>query len=93
MAEWYDFSASDASEVPLEIYAVKVGNKFIVKSMASTNGELSWEELTVDYHFYWCFVGLGLVFFMFVFGLTLVIVGIMHKPRHVKPSIPASDTV
>ena len=93
MAEWYDFSASDASEVPLEIYAVKVGNKFIVKSMASTNGELSWEELTVDYHFYWCFVGLGLVFFMFVFGLTLVIVGIMHKPRHVRPQIPASDTV
>ena len=83
MAEWYDFSASNASEVPLEIYAVKVGDKFIVKSMASTDGELSWEELSVDYHFYWCFVGLGLVAFMMIVGLVLVVVGIVHKPRPV----------
>jgi len=83
MAEWYDFSAANASEVPLEIYAVKVGDKFIVKSMASTDGELSWEELSVDYHFYWCFVGLSLIALMMIVGLVLVVVGIVHKPRHV----------
>lgn len=81
MAEWFDFSASNASEVPLEIYAVKVGNKYIVKSMASTDGELSWEELSVEYHFYWCFVGLSLVSLMFIGGLVLVLIGIFHKPR------------
>ena len=81
MADWFDFSASNASEVPLEIYAVKVGDKYIVKSMASTDGELSWEELSVEYHFYWCFVGLSFVSLMFVGGLILVLIGIFHKPR------------
>ncbi len=81
MAEWFDFSAENASEVPLEIYAVKVGDKYIVKSMASTEGELSWEELSVEYHFYWCFVGLSFVSLMFVGGMILVLIGIFHKPR------------
>jgi hypothetical protein len=84
MADWFDFSAANASEIPLEIYAVKVGDKFIVKSMASTDGELSWEELSVDYHFYWCFVGLSLVSLMFIAGLVLVLIGIFHKPRRRK---------
>ena len=84
MADWFDFSAANASEIPLEIYAVKVGDKFIVKSMASTEGELSWEELSVDYHFYWCFVGLSLVSLMFIAGLVLVLIGIFHKPRRRK---------
>ena len=84
MAEWFDFSAMNASEIPLEIYASRVGDKFIVKSMASTDGELSWEELSVDYHFYWCFVGLSLVSLMFIGGLVLVLIGIFHKPRRRK---------
>lgn len=84
MAEWFDFSASNASEVPLEIYAARVGDKFIVKSMASTNGELSWDELSIDYQFYCCFVGITLVFLMFCAGLVLILVGLLRKPRHVK---------
>lgn len=84
MAEWYDFSAMNASDVSLEVKAVKVGDKFIVKSMASTDGELTWDELAVDYHFYWCFVGFCVVGVMFVGGVLLVLVGILHKPRRAK---------
>lgn len=91
MAEWYDFSASNASEVPLEIYATRVGNKFVVKSMASTDGELSWEELSVDYQFYWCFVGVSAVVVMLIFGLVLVIVGIVHKPKPVVSPISVEN--
>ena len=93
MSEWFDFSASNASEVPLEIYATRVGDRFIVKAMASTDGELSWDELSVDYQFHWCFVGVSIVAVMMIIGLLLLVVGIVHKPRHVKPQIPASDTV
>ena len=85
MAEWFDFSAMNASEVPLEIYASRVGNKFVVKSMASTNGELSWDELSIEYQFYWCFIGLCIVGLMFVGGLTFVLVGVFRKPRAPKP--------
>ena len=84
MAEWFDFSAMNASEVPLEIYASRVGGKFIVKSMDSTEGELSWDELSIDYQFYCCFVGLCIVAVMFVGGLVLVLVGVLHKPRQAK---------
>lgn len=87
MAEWFDFSAVNASEVPLEIYASRVGNKFIVKSMASTDGELSWDELAIDYQFYWCFVGVSVVALMFIGGLVLLLVGILHKTRKVEPAV------
>ena len=91
MAEWYDFGAMNASDVPMEVRAVKVGDKYIVKSMKSTDGELGWEFLMDGYHFYWCFVGIGLVSIMFVFGLVLVVVGIMHKPRRVVEQESPSD--
>jgi len=84
MAEWFDFSAVNAAEVPLEIYASRVGNKFIVKSMASTNGALSWDDLAIEYQFYWCFVGVCVVAFMFACGLALVLIGVFRKPRRVK---------
>ena len=84
MAEWYDFSAMNASEIPMEVRAVKVGDKYVVKSMKSTDGELSWEFLMDGYHFYWCFLGVGLVSIMIFIGLVLVVVGIFHKPRRVK---------
>lgn len=87
MAEWFDFSAVNASEVPLEIYASRVGNKFIVKSMASTDGELSWDELAIDYQFYCCFVGVSVVALMFIGGLVLLLVGILHKTRKVEPAV------
>ena len=81
LAEWFDFSESNAGDIPMEVRAVKVGDKFVVKSMASKDGELSWEDLMDGYHFYWCFVGGGLVSLLFVGGLVLVLVGLFRKPR------------
>lgn len=81
LAEWFDFSESNASDVPMEVRAVKVGDKFIVKSMASTDGALSWEDLMDGYHFYWCFVGVSIVAFMFILGIILIFVALVHKPR------------
>jgi len=91
MAEWYDFSASNASDIPMEVRAVKVGDKYIVKSMESTDGKLGWEFLMDGYHFYWCFLGVSLVACMFMFGLVLVVVGILYKPRRVKSLESSSD--
>ena len=84
LAEWYDFSAANASEIPMEVRAVKVGDKYVVKSMTSTEGTLSWEYLMDEFHFYWCFVGLSLVAFMVVAGVALILVGLVHKPRQLK---------
>jgi len=84
LAEWYDFSAANASEIPMEVRAVKVGDKYVVKSMTSTEGTLSWEYLMDEFHFYWCFVGLCLVAFMVVAGVALILVGLVHKPRQLK---------
>jgi 4-amino-4-deoxy-L-arabinose transferase-like glycosyltransferase len=81
LAEWFDFSASNASEIPMEVRAIKVGDKFIVKSMASKDGELSWEDLMDGYHFLWCFVGVGLVGCMFGLGLLLIFVALVRWPR------------
>ena len=88
LSEWYDFSATNASNVSMEVRAVKVGDKYIVKSMESTEGELSWEFLMDGYHFYWCFLGIGLVAFMFFVGLVLIIVGVIHKPYRAENVIP-----
>ena len=84
LAEWYDFSDTNASEVSMEVRAVKIGDKYIVKSMQSSNGALSWEDLMDGYHFYWCFVGVGLVFVMIACGLTLVLIGALHRPHRAK---------
>ena len=86
MAEWYDFSATNASDIPME-----VRDKYIVKSMESTDGKLGWEFLMDGYHFYWCFMGVSLVAFMFTFGLVLVVVGILYKPRRVVEQESSSD--
>ena len=91
MAEWYDFSATNASDILMEVRAVKVGDKYIVKSMESTDGSLSWNFLMDGYHFYWCFMGVSLVAFMFTFGLVLVVVGILYKPRRVVEQESSSD--
>ena len=84
LAEWYDFSAANASEIPMEVRAVKVGDKYVVKSMTSTEGGLSWEYLMDEFHFYWCFVGFCLVAFMVLVGIALILVGLVHKPRQLK---------
>jgi len=89
MAEWFDFSAMNASEIPLEIYASRVGDKFIVKSMASKNGELSWDDLSADYQFYWCFMGVSVVAIMLILGIILIFVALVHKPRQVRLQNPA----
>ena len=88
-AEWFDFSAMNASEIPLEIYASRVGDKFIVKSMASKNGELSWDDLSADYQFYWCFMGVSVVAIMLILGIILIFVALVHKPRQVRLQNPA----
>jgi hypothetical protein len=52
--------------------------------MASKNGELSWDDLSADYQFYWCFVGACVVGFMLIMGIILIFVALVHKPRQLK---------
>jgi hypothetical protein len=91
LSEWYDFSEANASEIPMEVRAVKVGDKYVVKSMKSTEGELSWEFLMDGYHFYWCFMGLSLVAILTILGIILIFVALVHKPRRQKSESSPSD--
>lgn len=62
MAEWYSFAAMDAGDIPLQITAVRVkSNLFVVHSISSMDGELSFDELVMDYQVYYAFIGCGIV--------------------------------
>lgn len=60
MSDWFNFAAKNANDIPLEISAVRLGNKYIVKSLASTYGNLDWLDLSA-YHLFWSLVVLGII--------------------------------
>ena len=61
MSEWFNFAAMNVDEVPLEISAVRISdNRFIVRSLASTYGELDWETV-VTYHVLYSLVAAGII--------------------------------
>lgn len=61
MSDWFNFAAVNVDEVPLEISAVRLsGNRYIVKSMASTYGELDWDTV-VKYQLFYSLIVLGII--------------------------------
>ena len=61
MSDWFNFAAVNVDEVPLEISAVRLsGNRYIVKSLASTYGELDWDTL-VEYQLFYSLIVLGVI--------------------------------
>ena len=79
MSEWFNFAAVNVGEVPLEISAVRLSdNRFIVKSLASTDGKLDWEEVT-EYHLLYSLIVLGIVGVCSVGFLIFFILAIRNR--------------
>lgn len=79
MSEWFSFGAVNAGTIPLEIGAARVdGNTFVVHYMSSSDGELDFETLTMDYQVYYAFIGIclviGLAFVGFVFSILWLVI-------------------
>ena len=82
MSEWYSFASPNAGDIPLEISASRINDKtFIVHSMASTDGELDFDTLVIDYQVYYAFVGCAIVVALALASLTLFILWIVKKRR------------
>ena len=82
MSEWYSFASPNAGDVPLEVAASRVDeHTFIVHSMSSTDGEVDFDTLVIDYQVYYAFIGCAIVAFLAISSLTLFILWIMKKRR------------
>lgn len=79
MSDWFNFAAVNVDEVPLEISAVRLsGNRYIVKSMASTYGELDWDTL-VEYQLFYSLIVLGIIGVCSVGFLIFFILAIKNR--------------
>ena len=80
MSDWFNFAAVNVDEVPLEISAVRLsGDRYIVKSLASTYGELDWDTL-VEYQLFYSLIVLGIIGVCFVGFLIFFILAIKNRP-------------
>jgi hypothetical protein len=76
MAEWFSFSSKDVEDVAVQVSAVRISdNRFIVKSISTSEYELDWDTLS-EYHLYYCLLGLGLVALSLAGVLTFVVLGV-----------------
>lgn len=81
MSDWFSFAAQNVEDVPLEISAVRLNdNKYIVKSLASTYGELDWETVSA-YQLYYSLIGLAIVLVSSLSALVFFILGIRAKRK------------
>ena len=82
MSDWYSFAAYNAGDVPLEISASRVEeHTFIVHSIASTDGELDFDTLVIDYQVYYAFIGCSIVLAMALTSLILFILWVVKKRK------------
>ena len=80
MSDWFNFAAVNVDEVPLEINAVRIAeDRFVVRSIASTYGELDWETV-VEYHVFYSLIALGIIGFCAVGFVICFILAIKSKP-------------
>lgn len=82
MAEWYSFASRNAGDIPLEISASRIDNKtFIVHSLASTDGEMDFDTLVIDYQVYKAFIGCAIVLALALVSVILFILWIVKKRK------------
>lgn len=80
MSEWFSFAAMDAGTIPLEISAARIDDhRFVVHSIASSDGELDFDDLVMDYQVYYAFIGACIVGAMAVAALVLFVLWIVKK--------------
>ena len=83
MADWYSFASRNAGDIPLEISASRIDDKtFIVHSLASTDGEMDFDTLVIDYQVYYAFIGCAIVLALALASITLFILWVVKKRKH-----------
>lgn len=81
MSEWFQFGARNAGDISLEVSAARVGeNRFVVSSMATSNGALEWDTL-MEYQFQWAMVYLAVECVFFCLFLFFIILGFKARRR------------
>lgn len=79
MSEWFSFSARDVEDIAIEVDAVRISqDKFVVKSISTSEYELDWEALS-EYQLTCSLFGLGIVGVAFIWFLVFVVLGIRCK--------------
>ncbi len=82
MSEWFSFAARNAGEIPLEIAAARVSDsKFVVHSLASTDGEMDFDEMVMDYQVFYGFIFAGAVALLWLCALILFVSWLVKKRR------------
>ena len=82
MAEWYSFASRNAGDIPLEISASRINDKtFIVHSMSSTDGEIDFDTLVMEYQVYYGFIGCTIVLTLAIAALSLFILWVVKKRK------------
>ena len=82
MSDWFSFAARNAGDVPLEIAAARVSdNKFVVHSLASSDGEMDFDEMVMDYQVYYGFIFAGVVALLWLCALVLLVFWLVKKRR------------
>lgn len=80
MSDWFSFAARNAGDIPLEIGAARISeDKFVVHSIASTDGEMDFDELVMDYQVYYGFVYAIGVVLLWLFALIFFIFWLVKK--------------
>ncbi|WP_297700952.1 hypothetical protein [uncultured Fibrobacter sp.] len=82
MSDWFSFAAINAGDIPLEISASRIDEKnFVVHSIASTDGEMDFDTLVMDYQVYYGFIGCAIVLAMVLASLVLFILWVVKKRK------------
>lgn len=80
MSEWFSFAAMDAGSIPLEISAGRIDeHRFVVHGISSTDGELNFDDLVMDYQVYYSFVGVCIVSAMAIASIFLFVLWFIKK--------------
>lgn len=79
MSERFSFAAANVNDIPLEILAARVGDRFIVKGMASADWILDPEVLSEDYQKRWCRMGEMVVGSLAIVGGVFCFLGLLRR--------------
>lgn len=79
MSERFSFASANVGDIPLEVLAARVGDKFIVKGMASGDWVLDPEELSEYYQKNWCDLGIDFVSILAAIGFIFCALGLRRR--------------
>ncbi len=81
MSDWFQFGARNAGDISLEVSAARIGdNRFVVSSLATSNGALEWDTL-MEYQFQWAMIYLAVEAAFFCGFVFFIVLGVRSLRR------------